>query len=339
MIIPTLSISYLCPEKIQVRLLPPIFIRTNTQNQCRAVNLIVSLELEHADAWVSVYEDFFVSYPWSALMGEKQIQDLLTRTENTESWVGFADGQVVVIGTLRVDNDQSTGIVQNFAYRSRHEPAALEMLKHLASRTRTKNLDTVALWTWEGMVPILNLMSQTGFHITEQMSLMHANPADIIALKDRPIFTIKSLADGLPICDFVEANQLAFVEDRSRPLERDELKCWIESLPGYRTDLQLAAFDNDRIIGTVMSEYEEVQCRNSKFRRAWVYGLGVVPNARRRGVATCLMTELSQRLHIYGVRDIWLLTDLDGSVRKFYEAVGFHRHTIWIEFEASSKLL
>jgi ribosomal protein S18 acetylase RimI-like enzyme len=166
------------------------------------------------------------------------------------------------------------------------------------------------------------------------MNLMHAKPADIMALKKRQLFTIKSLTDGVSIGDFVEANRLAFAEDKSRLLETDELEYWIESLPCYRTDLQLAALDNDRIIGTVMSEYEEIWCRNSEFSRAWVYGLGVVPDARRRGVASNLMRELSQRLHTYGVRDIWLLTDLDGSVREFYETVGFHRDTVWIEFKA-----
>jgi len=271
-------------------------------------------------------------------MGEKQIQDLLTKTEDTESWVVIEDGQVVAIGTLKADYERSTGMVQNFAYRPKHEPAALEMLKHLTFRTRTKNLDTVALWTWKGMVPILILMSQTGFQIGEQMSLMHANPVDIMALKERPLFTIKSLADGLPIGDFVKSNRLAFAEDNSRLLETDELEYWIESLPGYRADLQLAVLDNDEIVGTVMSEYEEVQSGNSRFTRAWVYGLGVVPDARRKGVATYLMRELSQHLHTYGVRDIWLLTDLDGPVRTFYETLGFHCHTVWIEFVSGSKL-
>jgi GNAT superfamily N-acetyltransferase len=300
--------------------------------------LIVSLELEYAHAWVSLYEDFFADFPWVPLMDEKQVQDLLTKTEDTESYVAIEDGQVVAIGTLRVDNEQSTGIVQNFAYSSKHKPAALDMLKHLALRTMAKSLDTVTFWTWEGMHPILNLMNQTGFQIKEKMSLMHAKPADIIALKKRPLFTIKSLADGVSIGDFVKANRLAFAEDKSRLLEMDELEYWIESLPCYRSDLQLAALDNDRIIGTVMSEYEEVRCRNSKFNRAWVYGLGVVPDARRRGVASYLMRELSQRLHTYGVRDIWLLTDLEGPIRAFYEAVGFYRHTVWIEFKANSKL-
>ena len=271
-------------------------------------------------------------------MGEKQVQDLLTRNEDTESWVAVEHRQVVAIGTLKADNERSTGMAQNFAFHPRYVSAALDLLKHLASRTRAKNLETVALWTWEDMVPMLNLMKQAGFQVRERMGLMHANPVDSVVPRERPHFTIKSLADGLSISDFVESNRLAFVGDKARLLKKDELECWIESLPGYQTDLQLAVLDNDKIVGTVMSEYEDIQSPNSRFRRAWVFGLGVVPGARRRGVATYLMRELSHRLHTYGVRDIWLLTDLDGPVRAFYETVGFHRHTVWIEFVSSSNL-
>jgi N-acetylglutamate synthase-like GNAT family acetyltransferase len=271
-------------------------------------------------------------------MGEKQVQDLLTRTEDTESWIAIEDGQVVAIGTLKADNERSTGMVQNFAFRPKRVSAALELLKHLASRARTKNLEAVALWTWEDMVPMLDLMNQAGFQVRERMGLMHANSADFAAPKKKQHLTIKSIADGLSIADFVKANRLAFVEDRSRLLERDELEYWIESLPGYKADLQLAILDNERIVGTVMSEYEEIQRRNSRFRRAWIYGLGVVPDARRKGFATCLITELSRRLHECEVRDIWLLTDLDGPVKTFYEAIGFHRNTVWIEFMARSRL-
>ena len=270
-------------------------------------------------------------------MDEKRVQDLLTKTEGIESWVAIEDGEVVAIGTIEAEHDRKTGVIQNLAFRPTFTSAAMELLKHLASKARMNNLETVVLWTWENMNAMLDLANQVGFQIREKMSLMHANLADgFVAPKAKSSFTVKSLADGISIDDFVVANRLAFEEDKSRPLERDELAYWIESSPGYRADLQLAALDNDKIVGTVMSEYEKVIDASSKFCRAWVYGLGVVPDARRKGVATCLVMELLHRLRECRVHDVWLLADLDGQARAFYETVGFHHATVWIEFTASS---
>lgn len=272
-------------------------------------------------------------------MGEKRVQDLLTRTEDTESWIAIKDSKVAAIGTLQTENDRGTGVIRNLAFRPTFTSAAMELLKHLASRARMNSLETIVFWTWENMNPMVDIASQAGFQIRDRMSLMHANLADdSVVSKAKSCFKIKSLADGISIDDFVMANRCAFERDKSRPLERDELEYWIESLPGYRADLQLAALDNDKIVGTVMSEIEKAMDASSKFYRAWVYGLGVVPDARRSGVATCLMIELLHRLRAYRVHDVWLLADLDGQSRTFYETVGFHRDTVWIEFIASSNL-
>jgi N-acetylglutamate synthase-like GNAT family acetyltransferase len=301
--------------------------------------LIIPLEWEYVHAWASLYESFYASCSWTPVMDEKRVRDLLTRTGNTESWVAIEDGDVTAIGTLETDDDHKTGSIQNLAFRQTHEPAALMLLRHLESRARVIGLETVVLGTWESMTSILDLVSKAGYQIRNRMSLMHADlDDDIVAPEADSCFTIQSLADRISIDDFVAANRLAFEKDKSRLLERDELEYWIESLPGHRSELQLASLINDKIVGTVMSEYEEVMRADSRLCRAWVYGLGVTPDMRRSDVATCLMMELFQRLRSYGVHDVWLLTDLDGPGRMFYETVSFHRATIWLEFTAGSRL-
>ena len=262
----------------------------------------------------------------------EQIQNLIEETKNIESWIFIDEKTVTAIGTLAVDDDRNNGIVQNFAFSSEYVDTALELLKHLITRAKIWKLKTVTITTWENVESIQKLLTDAGFHIKNQMALMHLNPANIKVPEKDQYSTIKSLADGVSIDAFVESNRLAFAKDNSRPLEKIELEHWIKSIPGFQADRQLVAIIDDEIVGTVMSEVDEIKKEDSICRHAWIYGLGVVPEARRRGIAANLLRELSCRFCAHGIRDVWVITDFEGPVRSFYEAVGFTYQTKWIEF-------
>lgn len=294
--------------------------------------MIVPLNQEYIHAWISLYREFYRNLPWSPITDEKQVSSLINKTGETESWIAFTGKKIAAIGTLTVSNDRREGILQNFAFDLGSITTALELLKYLVSRAREKNLDEVTMWTWKDLGHMQDIVRDAGFRTGNRMALMYLNPANFKRPNREPNFTIKSLADEISIDNFVESNRIAFADDNTRPLEKVELEQWLESSPGFRADLQLVSIENDRIVGTVMSEYEDVKTEDSMFRRAWIYGLGVVPDARRRGVATHLLMELSRRLSTYKVHDIWVLTDIEGPIRSFYETAGFVHQTDWIEF-------
>jgi ribosomal protein S18 acetylase RimI-like enzyme len=82
-------------------------------------------------------------------------------------------------------------------------------------------------------------------------------------------------------------------------------------------DLFLIARDNDeRIVGTVMGGWDG--------RRAYVYHLAVLPEQRRRGIASLLMDELEERFRRLGAvkAKLQILTDNDGS-RAFFKRRGY----------------
>jgi len=294
--------------------------------------LIIPLDQEHTRAWISLYKKFYAQFPWNINTGIEQIRNLTTEAKNTESWIFIDEKKVTAIGTLTADDDRHNGTVQNFAFSPKDIDNASKLLKHLLTRAKIWKLETVTTTTWENVGSIQKLLTDAGFHFKNQMALMHLNPANIKIPDKEQYFTIRSLADGLSIDAFVESNHIAFAEDSSRPLEKIELERWIDSIPGFHADMQLAAIIDEKIVGTVMSEIEEIKKEDSISRHAWIYGFGVVPEARRRGIATHLLRELSCRFSVYGVSDIWALTDFEGPIRLFYEAVGFTYQTNWIEF-------
>lgn len=294
--------------------------------------MIIPLAQEHTNAWRSLYKRFYAQFPWSIDTGGEHVQNLIAESKNTESWIFIDQKKATAIGTLTVKDDSNNGTIQNFAFSPMHSDTALELLKYLVTRAKIWKLETVTMKTWENIQSIRKLLTDAGFHFKNQMALMHLNPANIKTQDKEQYFTIKSLAEGVSIDAFVEANRTAFSEDISRPLEKIELEHWINSIPGFQADLQLAAIIDDEIVGTVMSEIKETKKEDSMLGSAWIYGLGVVPDARRRGIAANLLRELSSRFRADGVRDVWVLTDFEGSIRSFYEAVGFTYQTNWLEF-------
>ena len=71
-----------------------------------------------------------------------------------------------------------------------------------------------------------------------------------------------------------------------------------------------------RIVGAVIGAFDG--------RRAWIYHLAVLPNARRGGVATRLIREIEQQLRASGASKVNLLVEPENvNARQFYKALGF----------------
>lgn len=88
-------------------------------------------------------------------------------------------------------------------------------------------------------------------------------------------------------------------------------RLWIEAGLGFRLgddlgsvelkvsrdpDLFLVAEEKGRIVGSVMGAWDG--------RRGWIYHLGVLPRARRRGIASKLIEELEARMKEKGVSKV-----------------------------------
>ena len=139
--------------------------------------------------------------------------------------------------------------------------------------------------------------------------------------------------EGIATKDFVAANRIAFKDDTSKPLEVEELDGWLEESSGFLPELQLVALANGRLVGTVMSEIFKVGDLDDTSRQAWIYGLGVIPEWRRKGVGRSLVNELFTRMQDLGIKDVWILTDSEGGVRDFYDKLNFVEKNRWREFE------
>jgi ribosomal protein S18 acetylase RimI-like enzyme len=74
--------------------------------------------------------------------------------------------------------------------------------------------------------------------------------------------------------------------------------------------------DEPRIVGTVIGAFDG--------RRAWIYHLAVMSDARRNGVAGRLMSEIEDHLRANGATKMNLLVEPDHPAAcEFYRAAGF----------------
>jgi ribosomal protein S18 acetylase RimI-like enzyme len=90
----------------------------------------------------------------------------------------------------------------------------------------------------------------------------------------------------------------------------------VEALLRTDPDLVLAASADGGLVGVVLGSFDG--------RRGWVNRLAVDPSARRRGVATALMTELETRLRARGCVQVNLLVfSHNDPGRTFWEDLGY----------------
>jgi ribosomal protein S18 acetylase RimI-like enzyme len=71
-----------------------------------------------------------------------------------------------------------------------------------------------------------------------------------------------------------------------------------------------------RIVGAVIGAFDG--------RRAWIYHLAVLPDARRHGVGTLLMREIETRLRADGAIKVNLLVEPENvNAAQFYRGLGY----------------
>lgn len=87
----------------------------------------------------------------------------------------------------------------------------------------------------------------------------------------------------------------------------------------------LGAFEDDRLIGTVIISYD--------MRKGWINRLAVDPDYRRRGVAKALIAECEKILRKQGVRIFCaLVEDYNKASKELFKKCGFVEHRDIIYF-------
>ena len=95
----------------------------------------------------------------------------------------------------------------------------------------------------------------------------------------------------------------------------------LEKLYAFASNRFFVAESNDdagakRIIGAVIGTFDG--------RRAWLYHLAVLPKARRRGVASRLVSEIEQHFRASGASKVNLLVEPENvNACQLYKALGF----------------
>lgn len=112
--------------------------------------------------------------------------------------------------------------------------------------------------------------------------------------------------------ELVDLWQRVFPEDPPRNAP-DRL---IDSKLRIQPELLLIAEAGDGLAGAVMAGYDGF--------RGWIYHLAVLPEYRRRGVATQLVAEAERRLKDLGCSKVNLqIRASNAGVAEFYRAVGY----------------
>lgn len=90
---------------------------------------------------------------------------------------------------------------------------------------------------------------------------------------------------------------------------------------GRDPDLFLVAEEGGRIVGSVMGAWDG--------RRGWIYHLGVLPEARRNGVASKLIEELEGRMRKKGVSKVnGLVYGWNRASLSFFTKSGYNIQTM-----------
>ena len=83
-----------------------------------------------------------------------------------------------------------------------------------------------------------------------------------------------------------------------------------------KDDLLLVAVERDEIVGTTMAGYDG--------HRGWLHKVAVLPQYRRRGIATALVNHAINALRVIGCTKVNLqIRATNTDVRTFYEALDF----------------
>lgn len=235
------------------------------------------------------------------------------------------------IAALKMDSGSHRATLTSFACPKASKELVKVFLQHIISEAQERDAISINSWVWSSEEQTLDALSDLGFKIDFEHSLISRDISHLTETTHQPQMTIQSLSEGVTIPDFVTANREAFKDDPSEPLQESELEEWLSEGKGFRPDLQLAAVLDGSIVGTTMCETFEVVCSTGTEQHAWIHGLGVAEPYRRRGIATDLVTDLMSRLQEHHVRTLWLFTDTEGPIREFYDRLGFLQRANFID--------
>ncbi|TFG08860.1 GNAT family N-acetyltransferase [Candidatus Thorarchaeota archaeon] len=314
-----------------------IYARINRLLWRAAMTLIETCEDDFTpclDSWDQVRKEFYADAPWMLSCTYKNAMDLLQRETSTLAVIARDGERPVCIGSLERIPSSAVMKISELAFLKDEEDAGREVLERLIERAHDLKAATLSVWIPESNERLRALLQERGLEKSMEEGVFHLYLASS-ATQETPWFTISSLAEGFSIEEFVTANRTAFAEDESRLLEEAEVREWIGQGERFDPELQLVAVHGGDAIGTVLCELSPNSIREDGPSDAWVYGLGVVPAHRRRGVARTLIEELKRRLKKRNILDLYLLSDVEGGARPFYESAGFTMADVYAEYSFS----
>ena len=293
---------------------------------------IERLTNEYTEEWTSLVYQKYKELPWSQEMYKEQIMKFFEDEKCYHPYMVKEGAKILAIGALEIKNGKE-GHIDHFVTSERDDISLKTLLDFLLDESHKYQLNKVSIWIWDSEEKKIDLVGNAGFKPTIEMALMMYQLSDKVTEPISEEFIISSLKDSIATKDFVTANRIAFKDDTSKPLEVEELNEWLQEPSGFLPELQLVALVNSRLVGTVMSEIFEAGELDDTSRQAWIYGLGVIPEWRRKGVGRSLVNELLTRMQGLGIKDVWILTDSEGGIREFYDKLKFVEKNRWRKFE------
>lgn len=283
---------------------------------------ITELTNDLGEIWDQIRCQFYANATWIIPLTHTNSESLLKKADSMTAQIVEKNNAPVAIACFEQIQKNSLLKISEFAFLPEHADAAKLLLDQIINEAIQLESSEIFYWIPYSMHELTALLNLAGFckGITEGIFHKKIEPIPKIDLHG---FQIRSLVEDITVEEFVKANQLAFAEDESRPLEVNEVQEWITSSMGFNADLQLAVCANHEVIGTILCEVlHEANGENNK-GVAWIYGLGTVPSFRRKGIASLLVSDIQRRLVELNIDDIYLMSDAEGGVRPFYESVGF----------------
>ena len=287
---------------------------------------------EYIEEWISLIYQKYKELPWSREMYKEQAMKFLEDKKCYHPYMIKEGDKILAIGTLEIKNEKE-GHIDHFVTSQKNDVSLRTLLDFLLGEALEYQLNKVSIWILDSEEKKIQLMGNAGFKSTIELALMLHKVSDKVTKPISKGFTLSSLKEGIASKDFVTANRIAFEDDPSRALEVKELDEWLQESSGFLPELQLVALANGRLVGTVMSEIFEVGDQGLTSKQAWIYGLGVIPEWRRKGVGRSLVNELLTRMQGLRIKEVWILTDPEGGIREFYDELKFVEKNRWRKFE------
>ncbi len=292
--------------------------------------VIKPLTEEYTESWIDLHHSVYTKYPWPKPITREDVIKVLD-SKDIYPFVALAEGHPVGIGLIEDRPATHKTSLESLAFDQTAIPHIKPFIKYLIDFAKQLGAISINTWIWDSEKEVQQTLLDMGFKIEVQESLIVAKVSEIANQESTDGLVIRSLSDGIPIHDFVVANQEAFKEDSSRPLEESELREWIDEEKGFHPDLQLAGIINDAIVGTTQSEMFTFESLSGPKKCAWIHGLGVIKRFRRKRIAGTLVYELANRMKAQSVTELWLFTDVEGPIRDFYDGIGFQQGVNWLD--------